>query len=230
METHVHIREVNLNKALWCPCLHCSTELHQLCRSRWTVSLCCLLHNHNGQMPRITSDRYKWPSALLVEQMWTPSSRTSWPQLSPSTNCICQTPIRLWSCNTCHAPCVWIIWNLSCDPGNAAYTFKSLNWQAALHNIHHLCCLLSKVFFNIYREDIQLFIDGKILCFQYFDAPSIELHGFCDACESAYAGVVYIRATNIDCAINHTALVRAKTKVAPIKRLSIPPLEFCGAF
>ena len=41
--------------------------------------------------------------------------------------------------------------------------------------------------------------------------------------------MVYIRATNVDSAINHTALVIAKTKVAPIKRLSIPRLELCGA-
>ena len=62
-----------------------------------------------------------------------------------------------------------------------------------------------------------------------FDVASIKLHGFCDAFESTYAGVVYIRATNVDNAINHTALVIAKTKVAPIKRLSIPRLELCGA-
>ena len=62
-----------------------------------------------------------------------------------------------------------------------------------------------------------------------FDAASIELHGFCDASESAYAGVVYIRATNADSAVNHTALVMAEMKVAPIKRLSITRWELCGA-
>ena len=61
-----------------------------------------------------------------------------------------------------------------------------------------------------------------------FDITSIELHGFCDASESAYAGVVYIRATNVNRFINHTALAIAKMKVAPIKRLSIPQLELCG--
>ena len=62
-----------------------------------------------------------------------------------------------------------------------------------------------------------------------FEVVCIELHGFCDTSESAYAGVVYIRAMNVDSAINHTALVIAKMKVAPIKRLSIPRLELCGA-
>ena len=47
-----------------------------------------------------------------------------------------------------------------------------------------------------------------------FDVTSIELHGLRDTSESAYAGVVYIRATNVDIAINHTALMIAKTKVA----------------
>ena len=40
--------------------------------------------------------------------------------------------------------------------------------------------------------------------------------------------MVYIRAMNIDSAINHTALVIAKMKVTLIKHLSIPQLELCG--
>ena len=66
----------------------------------------------------------------------------------------------------------------------------------------------------------------------YFDKEShicsISLHGFCDASVHAYAAVVYIRATYDD----HSptcALVTAKTRVAPVKQLSIPRLELCGA-
>ena len=62
-----------------------------------------------------------------------------------------------------------------------------------------------------------------------FNVASIELHGFSDASESAYAGVIYIRATDSLSSHVHTALVMAKTKVAPIKRLSVPRLELCGA-
>ena len=66
----------------------------------------------------------------------------------------------------------------------------------------------------------------------YFDKTthisSLELHGFSDASEQAYAAVVYLRmvCTNGDVQV---ALVMSKTKVAPIKRLTVPRLELCGA-
>ena len=55
-----------------------------------------------------------------------------------------------------------------------------------------------------------------------------QLHGFSDTSKHAYAAVVYIRATYS----NHPptcVLVTAKTRVAPIKPMSIPRLELCGA-
>lgn len=57
---------------------------------------------------------------------------------------------------------------------------------------------------------------------------SMQLHGFSDASEQAYAGVVYLRTVDSAGCI-HTSLVMSKTKVAPIKRLTIPRLELCGA-
>ena len=57
---------------------------------------------------------------------------------------------------------------------------------------------------------------------------STELHGFCDASELVYSGVVYLRFTDRTGNV-HTSLVTSKTKVAPIKRQSIPRLELCGA-
>ncbi len=56
---------------------------------------------------------------------------------------------------------------------------------------------------------------------------SFELHGFCDASELAYAGVAYLRMSDKNGRV-YTSLVSSKTKVAPIKRLSIPRLELCG--
>lgn len=57
---------------------------------------------------------------------------------------------------------------------------------------------------------------------------SQQLHGFSDASEDAYSAVVYLRMTDEDDDV-HISLVIAKTKVSPIKRLTIPRLELCGA-
>ena len=56
----------------------------------------------------------------------------------------------------------------------------------------------------------------------------MQLHGFSDASELAYAGVVYLWMVHANGDV-HTSLVMSKTKVAPIKRLTIPQLELCGA-
>ena len=56
----------------------------------------------------------------------------------------------------------------------------------------------------------------------------MEIHGFSDASEAAYAAVVYLRITDESGNVR-ASLVMSKTKVAPIKRLTIPRLELCGA-
>jgi hypothetical protein len=56
----------------------------------------------------------------------------------------------------------------------------------------------------------------------------LQIHGFSDASEDAYAGVLYLRAADVSGSI-HSSIVVSKTKVSPIKRLSIPRLELCGA-
>lgn len=57
---------------------------------------------------------------------------------------------------------------------------------------------------------------------------NVEIHGFCDASNLAYAACVYLRVThkngNVSC-----NLVAAKTKVAPVRAVTIPRLELCGA-
>ncbi|XP_045446386.1 uncharacterized protein LOC123654528 [Melitaea cinxia] len=55
-----------------------------------------------------------------------------------------------------------------------------------------------------------------------------ELYGFADASKVAYAAVVYLRVVDEVGNVN-VSLVTSKTKVAPIKQVSIPRLELCGA-
>jgi len=56
---------------------------------------------------------------------------------------------------------------------------------------------------------------------------SVQLHGFSDASELAYAAVVYIRCDYGENDVE-TRLVTAKSRVAPLKRQTIPRLELLG--
>lgn len=55
----------------------------------------------------------------------------------------------------------------------------------------------------------------------------IQIHGFCDASERGYGAVIYTR-TRIGSSYQ-TEIVISKSKVAPLKVLTIPRLELCAA-
>lgn len=60
------------------------------------------------------------------------------------------------------------------------------------------------------------------------NSVSVELHGFSDASEVAYGAVVYLR--SIDVSNNVTVRILAsKSRVAPLRVLTIPRLELCSA-
>lgn len=60
------------------------------------------------------------------------------------------------------------------------------------------------------------------------DAVHIEMHCFCDASQVAYGCCIYLRSTD---ALGNTlvSLVCSKSRVAPLKTISVPRLELCGA-
>lgn len=56
-----------------------------------------------------------------------------------------------------------------------------------------------------------------------------QLHGFSDASTLAYAAVVYLRVENDNNEDTTVAIIAARSRVSPIKTVSIPRLELCGA-
>lgn len=82
----------------------------------------------------------------------------------------------------------------------------------------------------VYREQLTCLINYQIPRWLYTKSSDtlVELHGFSDASNVAYAAVVYLRTINASGKIN-VALVAAKTRVTPVKQVCIPRLELCGA-
>ncbi len=60
-----------------------------------------------------------------------------------------------------------------------------------------------------------------------FSTVNFELHGFSDASEKAYAAVIYARMVD-QYGVIHVSLLTSKTRVAPIRPITLPRLELCG--
>ncbi|XP_023309862.1 uncharacterized protein LOC111691384 [Anoplophora glabripennis] len=57
---------------------------------------------------------------------------------------------------------------------------------------------------------------------------NIQLHGFADAAQNAYGACLYVRSIDSN-GVVYTSLLCSKSKVAPVKLVTIPRLELCAA-
>ncbi|XP_037812325.1 uncharacterized protein LOC119604046 [Lucilia sericata] len=79
------------------------------------------------------------------------------------------------------------------------------------------------------QNDMQHIKDLKIpRWFNFQMGDIIELHGFADSSQLAYAASIYIRIIKPNGTIS-TCLLSSKTRVTPIKQISLPRLELCAA-
>ncbi|XP_033221033.1 uncharacterized protein LOC117175435 [Belonocnema kinseyi] len=71
----------------------------------------------------------------------------------------------------------------------------------------------------------EIEINRKIVVDNYV---SLQMHGYCDASEKAFAACIYVRSSDKR-GMYFTQLVCSKSRVAPLKTLSLPRLELCAA-
>lgn len=82
---------------------------------------------------------------------------------------------------------------------------------------------------NQYRSELSCLSDLSIpRCIIPESWSDCELHAFADSSEKGYAGVVYFRFGSPAGRVE-VSLICAKSKVAPLKRISLPRLELCAA-
>ncbi|XP_044583019.1 uncharacterized protein LOC123264040 [Cotesia glomerata] len=60
------------------------------------------------------------------------------------------------------------------------------------------------------------------------DSVKVQLHGFCDSSEKAYGACLYLRSVNCQGQV-YIRLISSKSRVAPVKPLTLPRLELCAA-
>ena len=101
---------------------------------------------------------------------------------------------------------------------------ENVEWDEELSDQH-----LEK--WNLLISDLQSLNNVCVpRCYfeMYNKVLSVQLHCFSDASEKAYAAVTYLR-SKYESGLVDVNLIAAKTRVAPLKKQSIPRLELLGA-
>lgn len=97
-----------------------------------------------------------------------------------------------------------------------------LSWDEAVPSDMHS-------YWQQYREQLsdlnQLEIPRRVVC---DNLVKLEIHGFADSSQECYGACVYLRSIDANNKIQ-VDLLCSKTKVAPLKVITIPRLELCAA-
>ncbi|XP_065213370.1 uncharacterized protein LOC135840671 [Planococcus citri] len=109
-----------------------------------------------------------------------------------------------------------LIWSVTIDQ-------KTLDWDDAIPDN-----ILDQ--WKVFSSQLNLLSQIRIprYLFTPEDQFFCELHGFADASEQAYGAVVYIKSVDIKGNVN-IKLISSKSRVASLKKISIPRLELCAA-
>lgn len=103
------------------------------------------------------------------------------------------------------------IWSSKIDWDDQLPTELTARWNLFAQNLLHL----SNLTIPRYLFFSKTFVE-------------IQLHGYSDASLSAYGAALYLRAIYSDQTVSSTLLC-SKSRIAPLKTVSLPRLELCGA-
>ncbi|XP_049294208.1 uncharacterized protein LOC125769517 [Anopheles funestus] len=78
------------------------------------------------------------------------------------------------------------------------------------------------------QQDWPLISGFKIDRYALLPGSKLQLHTFCDASEAAYGACIYVRCESEQGEVR-TTLLSSKSRVAPLKRVTLPRLELCAA-
>ncbi|KAL7724184.1 hypothetical protein ACLKA6_017257 [Drosophila palustris] len=107
-----------------------------------------------------------------------------------------------------------------------AKMFLQLLWKEQLHWDESLPSSLSTAWL-LYCENLsssQRFVFPRLAV---LPDSEVEVHGFCDASVHAYGACIYVSSKDKGARAVH--LLCSRSRVAPLKTLTVPKLELCGA-